>query len=302
MLRARLVVTGVVLATACASCASSSERDGFKQTEPAATEPAVEPPTAATSVAGNLPKPPDTEPEDNEINEVYGQSRTTLYKLDPKTKQVSVVGDFQNCGGDIIDIALDAKGALFGVSNTVLYAIDKSSAKCTAITTAPPNGKFPNSLSFVPKGTVDPNVEALVGYDGGDYVRIAVDTGERSVIGHLGAGNLESSGDIVSVKDGATYLTVKGGACNTNDCLVEVDPSSGKLLKNWGSIEHKKVFGLSFWGGKVYGFDNAGNLFEVSFGVSQLSTQPIDIPQRPTGLSFWGAGSSTSAPLVSEPR
>ncbi|MEA2753506.1 MAG: hypothetical protein QOI41_7649, partial [Myxococcales bacterium] len=57
-------------------------------------------------------------------------------------------------------------------------------------------------------------------------------------------------------------------------------------------------FGLSFWGGKLYGFDDSGELFEVTFGTSQLATSVIAMPNKPSGLSFWGAGSSTSAPLV----
>ena len=55
---------------------------------------------------------------------------------------------------------------------------------------------YPNSLSFVPKGTVDPNVEALVGYNGGTYVRIDTVTGAVTSIGNLGSG-YSSSGDIV---------------------------------------------------------------------------------------------------------
>jgi hypothetical protein len=148
---------------------------------------------------------------------------------------------------------------------------------------------------------VDANEEALVGYDNSTYVRIDLTNGSKTTLGSIGGG-LISSGDIVSVKNGPTYLTVKGGSCSSTDCLIEVDPKNGKLVKNWGSIEHQKVFGLSFWGGKLYGFDDSGNLFEVTFGTSQLATQPIAIPSKPSGLSFWGAGSTTSAPLVATPQ
>lgn len=277
------------------ACAASSDRTGFENAPaPAASTPDQGTPATPGGDFGkqNPPAPPDVA----EVHEVYGHSATTLYKLDPVSKAVSVIGDFSD-GAKIIDIALDEKSNLFGVSLNVLYTIDKNTAKCTEIKT----GNYPNSLSFVPKGTVDANEEALVGYDLGNYVRIDVKTGGVTTIGKLG-GNLESSGDIVSVKGGKTFLTVKGGSCTKNDCLVEVDPANGKMLKNWGSIEHSKVFGLSFWGGKVYGFDESGNLFEVTFGTNQLATTPISIPQKPTDLSFWGAGSSTSAPLVVDPQ
>lgn len=276
-----------------AGCASSAERKGFDETKPPGGE--GEPPAPSPSGDFGTEPPPDA-PDLPEVHEVFGQSATTLYKLEPATKAVTVVGDFKGCER-IIDIALDEKSTLYAVSDHTLYTVDKNTAVCTELH----SGDYPNSLSFVPKGTLDANEEALVGYDGGDYVRIDVKDGSRRVVGKLG-GNLVSSGDIASVKGGKTFLTVKGGSCNAFDCLVEIDPATGKMLKNWGSVEHKKVFGLSFWGGNVYGFNEEGKLFEVVFGTSSITTTTIPIPQKPADLSFWGAGSSTSAPLVAEPQ
>jgi hypothetical protein len=221
--------------------------------------------------------------------------------LDPVTKAATEVAPFGGCE-DIIDIALDEASTLYAVSDFTLYTVDKETAKCTRIA----SGLYPNSLSFVPTGTVDPNVEALVGYDGSDYVRIDPKTGQKSKIGSLGAG-FSSSGDIVSVKGGGTYLTVTAtgfGAtsCVSSDCLVEVDPRTGALKQNFGSIQHTAVYGLSFWGGKLYGFDDGGELFEVTLGPTSVTTSSIAIPDAPPRLSFWGAGSSTSAPLVPTPK
>lgn len=286
-----LLHTALVLSVV--ACAASGGRPEFEEDKPA---PAEGPSTAPG--ANFVSEPPPPPPEVAEVHEVYGHSATTLYKLEPKTKAVTVIGDFKNCER-IIDIALDEQSTIYGVSSDVLYTIDKTTATCTRLH----EGHYPNSLSFVPKGTVDPNEEALVGYDKGDYVRIDTKTGARTVIGKLDGGKgVESSGDIVSVKGGKTFLTVKGGSCTASDCLYEVDPTTGKKLHDWGSIEHKKVFGLSFWGGKVYGFDETGNLFEVTFGSKKIVTTVIPIPQRPDGLSFWGAGSSTSAPLAVDPQ
>lgn len=230
------------------------------------------------------------------IAEVWGHSRDTLYKLDPDSKAVNAIGTFSGCTS-VIDIALDGESNLYGTTSGGLWKIDKATAKCTLIK----NGTYPNSLSFVPKGTVDPAAEALVGYDGGDYIRIDTTTGAVTKIGTIGGG-FTSSGDIVSVKDGPTYLTVKGSGCTTNDCLVEVDPATGKAVKNWGSIGHPDVFGLAFWAGSVYGFNNDGELFEVTFSGSNISTKSIPIPSKPAGLSFWGAGSTTSAPVKPIPK
>lgn len=284
------LVAGPAVASLVA-CGASSARSGYDDSPAPETGDPNSPPPASTGDFDTSKPPPNAAPV--EINEVFGHSDDTLFRLDPVTKAVTVVGAFGGCGA-IIDIALDESSNLFAASFSELYSVDKTTAKCTSIA----KGNYPNSLSFVPKGTVDQNAEALVGYDDSDYVRIDTTTGAKTKIGTLGGG-LRSSGDIVSVKGGKTYLTVKGGtSCTANDCLVEVDPATGAMVKNWGSVEHNDVFGLSFWGGKIYGFDKTGELFEVTFGTSQLATTTIPIPGKPSDLSFWGAGSSTSAPLV----
>jgi hypothetical protein len=229
-------------------------------------------------------------PPTDQVAVVYGHSADTLYKLDPNTKAVTVVGDFSGCSS-VVDIALDESSKLFGTTSSGLWQIDTQTAACTQIAA----GSYPNSLSFVPKGTLDPNAEALVGYVDGDYIRIDTSTGQITNVGSIG-NNLRSSGDIVSVKSGPTYLTVKGSNCN--DCLIEVDPKTGSMVKNIGSIKHTDVFGLAFWAGTVYGFDNAGDLFQVTINGSQIQTSPITVPNAPSSLSFWGAGSTTSAPVT----
>lgn len=289
--RASLLLTplAAALTLGALACGASAPRSGYDDT-PGQTKDETSTPAPGGDFDKNKPAPPAVNP--SEVNEVFGHSSKTLFRLDPKTKAVTAVGDFSGCDS-VIDIALDEASTIYAASYDSLYRVDKNTAKCSEIS----SGSYPNSLSFVPKGTALPNDEALVGYDGSDYVRIDTTTGSKTKIGTLGGGFV-SSGDIVSVKGGKTYLTVKGGSCNNNDCLVEVDPATGALVKNWGSIEHKAVFGLSFWAGKIYGFSEGGDLFEVTFGTSQLATSVIPIPSKPAGLSFWGAGSSTSAPLV----
>ena len=105
-----------------------------------------------------------------------------------------------------------------------------------------------------------------------------------------------SSGDIVSVKDGPTYLTTRGTGCNATDCLLLVDPKTGSMIKNEGAVGFSSVFGLAFWAGTIYGFSSNGKLFSVSLAGGLKSTE-IKIPNAPNGLSFYGAGSTTSAPV-----
>ena len=221
------------------------------------------------------------------VAEVYAHSSATLFKLDPITKAVTTIGNFVNCNGSVIDIAIDKVGNMYGTMFTGLAIIDKSNAVCTVVQA----GSYPNSLSFVPEGTVDPNEEALVGYNGSTYVRIDKVTGAISNIGNLGGGYV-SSGDMVSLIGGGSYLTVNGNGCG--DCIVEVNPTTGALVQMIGPLGYGSVFGLAYWGGVAYGFNNSGQLFQIDVGNG--STTPIPIPNAPPGLSFWGAGSTTAAP------
>jgi hypothetical protein len=221
---------------------------------------------------------------------VYGHSEDTLFKVDTATHQVATVGVFSGCTY-VADIALDEDSNIYGSTGTELWLIETNTAHCTKIAT----GTFPNSLSFVPAGTLDFGHETLVGYQGGDYVKIDPKSGAVEKIGSLGGG-FESSGDIVSAKGGKTFVSVKGPSCA--DCLVEIDPKTGALTKNWGSLTRPDVFGLAFWAGDVYAFTNGGEVLLVEFvGDTNLSVSPITIASAPPNLKFWGAGSTTSAPL-----
>jgi hypothetical protein len=302
-----MTVSAAVLLLAVAptsGCTPGEERDApdassASRAGPADLDAGGAPPSDSFGQS-DAASPPD---EPAVVSEVYGNSATVLYRLDPKTKQISEVGPFKGCDS-VIDIAIDENSNLIADGYSALYSVDKTTAQCTKISGA---SGLPDSLSFVPKGTLDASVEALVGYTGANYVRIDPKTGGTTVVGSLDAGGLISSGDIVSVKGGPTFLTAKVNVictnaecakCNGTDCLLEVDPKTGKMLKNWGALGHKDVFGLSYWGGRLYGFDNAGYLFEIKLDGVQLTVTDIAMPSKPKDLSFWGAASSTSAPLV----
>lgn len=306
-MRAAVLVSGLIGLFCVIGCATSPNRDGFEDGADASTtttDPNEPSNTETDSGFGGNPTSDDGGSPEG-IAEVYGHSKDTLYKLDPTTKEITEVGTLDGCG-PTIDLAIDEHGNVFADSATELYRVDKTSGRCTKIAGGK-TSSFPTSLSFVPKGTLDANEEALVGYDDENYVRIDVKTGQKKTIGSLGVTGLISSGDIVSVKGGPSYLTVKPKSsksctgecakCVAADCLVEIDPETGKVLKNWGPVDHKNVFGLAFWGGVVYGFDDTGSLFEISFSGSHINTNEIPMSAAPTGLSFWGAGSATSAPL-----
>ena len=223
-----------------------------------------------------------------EVDYVYAHSPDTLYKVDPIAKTMTTVGPFSGCSS-VIDLAIDQNQKAWVTTFGGVYHLDLTNANCTLITT----GTYPNSLSFVPAGTLDPSVEALVGYFDSTYVRIDPTTGAVTTVDALTNG-YSSSGDIVSVKGGGTFLTVTGNGCG--DCLLQVDPKTGAMIQNYGSLNHGAVFGIAFWAGTVYGFDDAGELFSITWSGKSIVTTNI---QTTPGLEFWGAGSTTSAPATS---
>jgi hypothetical protein len=223
-----------------------------------------------------------------EVDYVYAHSPDTLYKVDPVAKTMTTIAPFNGCSS-VIDLAIDQNQKAFVTTFGGVYHLDLTNADCTLIAT----GSYPNSLSFVPVGTLDPLVEAMVGYFGSQYVRIDTTTGNVTTVGALTNGFV-SSGDIVSVKGGGTFLTVNGNGCS--DCLLQVNPKTGAMIQNYGTVNHSAVYGIAFWAGTVYGFDNAGELFSITWSGTKIVT--TNIPTTP-GLQFWGAGSTTNAPATS---
>lgn len=221
--------------------------------------------------------------------EVYAHSGFTLYRIDPDTKAIVTVGGFSGCGGyQMIDIAMDKDGQIYGTTTQAVARINKQTGACTVLASG---GGNPNSLSFVPEGTVFPNSEALVGYSLGDYVVIDTQNGTKTKIGELPAGYF-SSGDLVSIAGVGTFLTVNGNGCS--DCILEVDASSGAMIQNLGPVGYPLVYGLAFWKGDLYGFTKGGALF--TFDLSSHVTTLVPMPGAPSSLTFNGAGSTTCAP------
>lgn len=271
-----------------ASSSSTAGQDEGSTTAPPGTDGATSP----TDSGG--PKLDVGVPETGgplEIAEVFGHSADTLYRLDPETKEVTVVGPFTGCTASIIDIALDADSNMYGTAFGSLWSIDRATGACTHIA----DGSYPTSLSFVPAGTLHPTEEALVGFDDEQYIRIDPQTGQITNLGTLSDG-LRSSGDMVSV-EGQSYLTVfDNGECAATDCIVELDPATGDVVVNYGPLPYDQVFGLAFWAGRAYGFARSGVLFEIEFMAGSVTTTEIAIPGAPANLEFFGAGSTTSAP------
>jgi hypothetical protein len=240
---------------------------------------------------------------------VYAHSAETLYLLEPISKQVTMVGAF-DCIASMVDIAIDRDGKMTGSAGIsfngalggALVSIDSSDATCQVLNRGP---NLVTSLTYVPAGTLLANAEALVGYADDRYLRVDPATGTLTDLGPLNNAAISgttwvSSGDVVSIKDGGTYLTVKavGGGLGGGDRIVEVDPKTGGIVRVIGPTGMVDVLGLGYWGGIAYGFTIAGSLIQINLTTGAGTVIPI--PGAPAELSFLGAGTTTVAPIIVE--
>jgi len=303
--RRRAWLPAACLALACARTAATAPADGGVTDAPGIDVGGV--PAADGPLPFDAFGSPDLDPR---VGEVYAHSELTLYRFNPVAGDFVTVGEFTCLNSDggvaeMLDIAIDRTGNMVGTAAmsehaTIvgrLVSIDKTTAACTVLKT----GSYPNSLAFVPVGTVLPDREALVGYVNDSYVMINPDTGLVSSIGNLnaiGAATLwMSSGDIVSIVGGGTYLTIiprnSVTADPQGDRIAEVDPATGAIKRVIGATGTTGLYGLGYWGGIAYGFSNAGLLVKIDLGTG--AGTPIPISGGPP--SFYGAGTTTIAPI-----
>jgi hypothetical protein len=267
------------------------------------------PPDGPTFDFGTAERPPPAP------GKVYAHSDTTLWLLEPISKQVTMVGDFDCVAAgtvsSMVDIAIDRTGKMTGSAaisfnnalGGALVSIDPTNAHCTVLTRG---ADLVTSLTYVPEGTLVANAEALVGYADDKYVRVDPATGAVTQIGLLnnaasGGVTWVSSGDVVSIKDGGTYLTVKDEGALTSpggDRIVQVDPKTGALMRVIGATGSADVLGLGYWGGIAYGFTLEGALIQIDLTTG--AGTPIAIPGAPSNLAFYGAGTTTVAPIIVE--
>ena len=89
---------------------------------------------------------PDTPPI--VYDSVYAHGPLDLYKIDPDTLEITLVGKFNFPSGEsMTDIALDQYGNMVGISYGKVYAVNRETAGCTYL--AALDRSF-NGLSFVP--------------------------------------------------------------------------------------------------------------------------------------------------------
>ncbi|MDB4945148.1 MAG: uncharacterized protein JWP97_4682 [Labilithrix sp.] len=253
---------------------------------------------------------------------IYAHTQDTLYLYEPITNELKTIGKFScldptDSSDVVVDLAVDRTNTVYATTFSRFLKVDPLTAACTEIHAVGfDEDSYPNALSFVPAGTVDPTREALVGYaplaaasDSTEYVRIDTATGATTRIGTLNASatgpQYRSSGDLVSLIQASnrTFLTVKlvpadGGAPTGTDLLAEVDPATGTLKTILGDTKQTDIFGLGYWGGKAYGFSDNGRISEID-PATGTATVVKTLTAGDGGAAPWyGAGVTTEAPVT----
>jgi len=222
---------------------------------------------------------------------VYAHSPSTLYKIDPDTLQVQMVGAFNwgSVGSDqMTDIAIDKNGQMIGVSFTRVYRVDPSNATTTLLSSQLVRSF--NGLSFVPAAQLGmTGDDILVGTQStdGKVYRIDPMTGNATEVGNMGS--YTSSGDLVAVAGFGTVQTVNG---SSGDVLANLATSTFAASPIGTGTGFSEIWGVAFFKDKVYGFTNGGAflLIDPNTGAGTMVSN--------NGIQWWGAAVTTTAPVI----
>jgi len=221
---------------------------------------------------------------------VYAHSSSTLYKVDPDTYAVTMVGPFgwPGAADQMTDLAIDKTGQLIGISFGSVYRVDPMTAQTTLLS-ASLSGQF-NGLSFVPAdmlGLTGDDVLIATRNDDGVVFRIDPMTGASTQVGNMGS--FQSSGDLVAVAGFGTVQTTLGAPW---DVLSKLAPISFNATPAPASTGYGQIWGVAFWKGKVFGFTQTGQFITID---PQTGTATL---VQSGGPEWWGAAVTTIAPII----
>ncbi|MFO0744474.1 MAG: hypothetical protein U1F43_02225 [Myxococcota bacterium] len=219
---------------------------------------------------------------------VYANTWAELYRLGVKTHPIELqcAFEFPDDGGThgMTDIAVDRWGVLYGITFDRLYVIHPRTCECTWLANL--DGAW-NGLTFLPRGTLDPDDDVLVGLTvGGAWFRLDIADGVAvsTLLGSLGEGR-GSSGDAFSVVELGTYAVADHGE-GTVDELAVIDPTTGAIASVIGPIGHyTAIYGLAGWYEMAFAFDEDGDVLSID-----TDTGAVDLIGHKPGVYWWGAG------------
>lgn len=227
---------------------------------------------------------------------VYAHSATVLYKVDATTFAPTEIAAFSGITGSVTDIAVDKNGAMVAITNSTLYSVNPATAAGSEIKALSGAATNFTGLGYVPDPQ-DTTKDLLVTANAsGDVYTIDPTTGQSTKVGNYGKLNgkqISSSGDLFGVRGFGTYASVKV-AGSTNDFLARIDTSTWAATPLGGvsGTGFKNIFGLGFWAGKVFGFDDAGNVIAID------KDSGLGMSMEANATVWWGAGVTTNAPII----
>jgi hypothetical protein len=167
---------------------------------------------------------------------------------------------------------------MFSTTFSGLHRINKATAPHIA------SGGFTQLLSFVPKAPSIPTSRRSSA--AGILLRRIGDHRQHATIALT---RLRIGGDVVSVI-GGTCLTVERRLHRLHH---PGRPHDRRPRESDRILDRTDVFGLAFWGGSAYGFNNGGQLFEIDLTTGVATDIPM--PNAP-GLSFYAGSTAFHRP------
>ncbi len=251
----------------------------------------------------DAPVAPADETPQPDTSRVYAHSGQTLYLMNSVTLATTTIGQMNGLGTQsLTDLAIDKDDHIVGITLDKLYSIDATTGAATLLKDLSQSGKNLTSLSFVPQDLDDPSSpDILVAANSfGEVFQIDPSTGTATSIGNYGVsgqGQVKSSGDLFGVRGLGIYATVDVGDTPGNDFLARIDPTTWTATLIGGGTGFDKIFGLGFWGDKIYGFVDlgagaGGQMIQIdqNTGVGTLLSS--------SSVRWFGAGVATDAPVL----
>jgi len=227
--------------------------------------------------------------DDGSLDFVYAHTASELYKVDPDTLDITLIGSFTWSNGpdEMTDLAINKDNLMIGLSFTSVYRVDPMTADAHRLSDS---GNSFNGLSFVPADSIgQTGDDILVGTRNSDGVVMRIDTatGQFAPIGNMGS--YASSGDLCSVKGFGTIQTAAG---NGDDTLVTLAPNSFAATAIGNGVGFGGVYGLAFWKHHIFGFTSDGKFITID------PTTGVGTLVRSTFQAWTGAAVRTTAPVL----
>jgi outer membrane protein assembly factor BamB len=223
---------------------------------------------------------PDIDGGDLPVAPIYAHTATELFTVDPTDGTAALVGPFADGTLFMMDLAVDADGALYAVDGLDLYRVSASTGAATLVRDAgdpgPDPGLFFNGIGFS-GGTL------YGGTGDGQLYRFDTDTGQVTLVGAYGGG-LGTAGDIVQL-GGTTYVAVANDVAE--EYLAELDLTSGAATVVGDATGLTTIYGLATDGSRILAFLEDGSIHALD-----PSTGAPTMVRGPGSEAWFGAGSA----------